>query len=885
MRRDWLGLTAITGTLLVALAVACGSSSGNGGSGTLGGDGNGAGASNLAGSESTLGGAGSVAGGGGTTTGGSGGAPTGKELLLPIEVLGSGDPDEPAIAATALTLGAADVEKATQLYVRCHRCGFYNAPAFKALVKKVTKVKASVRIVGDAAQAHDDVPWVDITDQNIQLDEMAASHGGINGALVVTGFTIALDAATRARLATAPVINTIEFRFNGTDGDSNGYRVLDVQLRDAAGKNLTPLAKRWADIGAEKNMPIASGGAPPGEALWNARDTLQESPIVKHTLRAACSSCHAPDGSDLTYFNYSNNSIVQRSRFHGLTEQQGQQIAEYLRYNAKGRLPHVPQAAPWNPPYQPGPGLDAKPTWEWAAGAGIDAVLPSAAAFTKALLGQPVDNSPLAVTQAEVDKVMDPKGKLAVRDIPIALELPDWNAWLPTVHPLDIWTPEAGQTEGSFETQGDEGHNPIKVVERVRTFLREHLNPNQMYGDWSHLSADERGQIAAWLSDIGSKTTDFGGGSRGTRESSDPNKPFGCQLGAAKLQAQADAATMAQFDAKAYSTQAFIERVDFSLYRWMVVQQWEVSHSYGLEGDQTYFYGHKDQQSANWVGEGDTRGWFFSWPSLFYVAPHILHAPEGTGDQHRENYYAWEKPLDSFYRTNQWYQLQMTVNPGFPGASHGAMDWPYHMGFTEAVVDALRDAKAPARVSAAHLMRYFEIRTRLAQIANTTIPFDAPDANDPTNLTRNQGIQSKADLLFKLSPTEILPKKLDEMDANRYRDLESILPGLHVIMLNGNIALYNAFYAGADVATFRRCDPNNTSLGGPEQKSGFRFCVDAARTPLPLDAKGKQYLPWSWDQWTTEQYSTWGVIAATELGAEPTRVATWDAWNKSVWPQ
>jgi hypothetical protein len=169
-----------------------------------------------------------------------------------------------------------------------------------------------------------------------------------------------------------------------------------------------------------------------GQSLWQGQGILQESPIVKHTLRAACASCHASDGRDLQYFNYSNNAIVQRSRFHGLTEEQGQQIAAYLRASLHDGVPDVKQAAPWNPPYQPGPGLDAKPVYEWAAGAGIDAVLPSAAAFAKAFVGQTIDDQPLSLTQAEVDKVMDAGGHIDVRDTPIALELPDWNAWLPT---------------------------------------------------------------------------------------------------------------------------------------------------------------------------------------------------------------------------------------------------------------------------------------------------------------------------------------------------------------------------------------------------------------------------------------------------------------------
>jgi hypothetical protein len=869
-------------TTLCALSLGCGSDS-NGAQPSAGAAGNGSVGGNASG-----GAAGNAAGAVGAGTAGTAGdAQVGlDDIALPIEVLGAGDPTSPTIAATSLLVASADVAQAERLYVRCHRCGFYNAPVFEALSKPVTKLKASVRVVGDASKPHDDAAWVDISDQNVQLDEMPAAHGGINGALVVTGFTIALDAATRARLVAAPLGNSIEFRFNGTDGDSNGYRVLDVQLRDAGGRNLSPMTKRWADISAEKEAGKApSADAQAGAALWQGKGILRASPIVAHTLRAACASCHAADGRDLQYFNYSNHAIVQRSRFHGLSEGQGQQIAAYLRSSLHDSVPNVKQAAPWNPPYQPGPGLDAKPDYEWAAGAGIDAVLSSAEAFAKAFVGQPIDSSPLSLVQAEIDAVMDPKGKLDIREMPIALELPDWNAWLPNLHPLDVWTPEAGQSEGAFETQGDEGHNPLKVVARVSSWLAAHRNPNGKYGDWSHLTVDERNQLQAWLADVGSKTTDFGGGSRGTRESSDPSKPFGCQIGAAKLQALADAATIAQFDSRAYSTQAFIERVDFGLYRWMIVQQWALAHTFGLEGDQTQTAGYKDETTKQWVGEGDVRGWTYRWPSLFYVAPHIIHAPEGTGDQHRENYFAWEKPLDSFYRTNQWYQLQMTVNPGFPGASRGAMDWPYHLGFTEAVVDALRDGKLPARVSAAHLLRFFQVRTKLSQLANTDLPFDAPDPNDPSNLHRNGGIQSKADLLNKLSPTGVLPKRLNELNQNRYVDLDSILPGLHLLMLNGSISLYNSFFAGSDVSTFRKCDPNNTSLGGPEQKSGFRFCVDAQRTPLPLDDQGQQYLPWSWDQWTTEQYATWGVMASQALGAEPARLATWDAWNQSVWPQ
>ena len=41
------------------------------------------------------------------------------------------------------------------------------------------------------------------------------------------------------------------------------------------------------------------------------------------------------------------------------------------------------------------------------------------------------------------------KATLNVRETPIPMQFPDWNAWLPTVHPLDVW-PDGGAATGSF---------------------------------------------------------------------------------------------------------------------------------------------------------------------------------------------------------------------------------------------------------------------------------------------------------------------------------------------------------------------------------------------------------------------------------------------------
>ncbi|WP_394846550.1 hypothetical protein LZC95_03690 [Pendulispora brunnea] len=794
--------------------------------------------------------------------------------------MGTGSPDEPAIASTRLGLDAADVGSAERLVVLCHRCGNnQDAPEFEPLAKPIAKVKASLRIVGGDGN---DAPWIDVTDTNVQLDDVSRAHGGINGGLVTTTFSIALDAQTRARLVGLPGTNRIEFRFNGTDGNSNGFRILDVQLRNAAGTDLNRTPRKYVDIGAEKEAGKAwSDDAAKGQALWHGKDLLIKSPVVPRKIHAACDSCHAEDGRDLQYFNYSNNSIVQRSKFHGLSDEQGKQIAAYLRASLHDKVPHVPAAAPENPPYQPGPGMDSKPVIEWAAGAGLRAVLPDGKAFMKAFVGQPVDDKPLSVTQAELDRAMDPKGKLNTREMPVPLQFPDWNAWLPNVHPLDIWTPDQGQSAGLFETAAED-KSPLKTLAKIKEFFEANKNKNGVYGDWSHLTPEQRERIQQWFYDFGARAIGFAGGGRGDRQSSDPSKPYGGEIGGAKLQALLSKDTAALAPAAAFSKQAFIERALVGLFHWMGVKQWQLAHTYGLEGDQSYFHGKKD--GSKWIGEGDKRGWIFTWPSVFYLAPHMLYAPEDTAKGKREFYFSWEPRLVSYFRTNQWYQLQMTINPGWSGASQGPMDWPYHLGFTTGVVDDLETAKAPTWVSAAHLARFFQVRAKISQLANTNISFNTPDPQEPDNLFKNTGIQSRADFVYKLAPTGILHTGPDDWQRTRFRHMDVLQAGLHKMLVNTSIGVYNDYFANTTAEQWRRCDPNAHFGGEQETKSGFRFCLDKERTPLPTDKNGKPYLAGGWVDWTIEQYIAWGILAAKQIGADPQRIATWSDWHDRMWP-
>jgi hypothetical protein len=166
-----------------------------------------------------------------------------------------------------------------------------------------------------------------------------------------------------------------------------------------------------------------------GRDLWHrAQLTASDLPDARVIL-AHCSDCHAQDGRDLKYFNFSNRSIIARSRFHGLSELQGRQIASYIR-----SLPVPNPGRPWNPPYQPGPGLDGQPVAYWAAGAGLTWALDNDAGALPFIFKERSREGALLVTPA----AFRPDADLNPREIPIALQLPDWNHWLPRLHPRDF---------------------------------------------------------------------------------------------------------------------------------------------------------------------------------------------------------------------------------------------------------------------------------------------------------------------------------------------------------------------------------------------------------------------------------------------------------------
>ncbi len=283
--------------------------------------------------------------------------------------------------------------------------------------------KGSVRLNGG--------PWLVLNNSNCEIQGNAKNYGGIGGMFETMDYRIPLD-----RLGAPGASNTenaIEFRFNESDGNGSSYDVIDFDFLDSSASRLLPAGSlAYADPATYAAPPgLGSTAVAEGKALFTARNSLQSNNLPGHTLlKAACSDCHvnhptAP-GLDLEYFNYSNESIIDRAMFHGLDELQSKKIAAYIRSLTSYRSIH---GRPWQPPYQPGAGLDSRPVSEWAAGAGLEAVLARDRDMIPYLF-------PQGITQAAVSY----KADLNMRELPISIPFQSWNHWLPTVWPGEYWS-------------------------------------------------------------------------------------------------------------------------------------------------------------------------------------------------------------------------------------------------------------------------------------------------------------------------------------------------------------------------------------------------------------------------------------------------------------
>jgi hypothetical protein len=368
--------------------------------------------------------------------------PVQSSIQLPIEVIGL---DGTTKSVSFSVPAGANLSGATQLSMQIHGLQY--------------QTQGSVQLNSSG--------WMPVNNTTVTLLGLANAYGGIGGGFHTLKLTMNLPPGS-----VTTGTNTISFKFNGTDGRVSGFRVLGFNVQDSSGNSLIPsTAFNWEDPNTWQPPSSLASYIATGKTLWNTAALTVPTSAGGKPILAHCTDCHAQDGRDLKYFNYSNNSIRSRSMFHGLTAQQGDQIASYIR------TLNVPNPGrPWNPPYQPGPGLDSLPATNWAAGAGLGAVLDSDAAMLPHL-------APGGSTAGwAANQYLNP------RETPIALQLLDWNTWLPGIHPLDA--AGASFTASSFNTS----YSAIRTALQPKT-TDAYGNALYLFDIWSVASQDFFGPL------------------------------------------------------------------------------------------------------------------------------------------------------------------------------------------------------------------------------------------------------------------------------------------------------------------------------------------------------------------------------------------------------
>jgi hypothetical protein len=250
---------------------------------------------------------------------------------------------------------------------------------------------------------------------------------------------------------------------------------------------------------------------------------------------------------------------------------------------------------------------------------------------------------------------------------------------------------------------------------------------------------------------------------------------------------------------------------------------------------------------------------------------------------------AWERDnkVGSYYRSNAWYQLQMVVNPGAHDIfSNYPMDWNYQVTFNHVLAKAIGDATPQAaQLKLAHQVRNIESHVKLAQYVNNDFALNAPDPAAPRDIWKNRGMLSRATALKYVAPSHdyLLDFGLNPADRSAYRDLDVLMPGLYMQVVNGALLQFNSLYGATAPASWRRCDPANVTYGVAESYASFRFCLDRSRSAIPRDSAGYRMNGGGLN--TTDQMMQYSVWQAARMGAEPIRLKVYSDWVDRMWPR
>lgn len=551
-------------------------------------------------------------------------------IRLPIEVLG------PAGTLETVDFELADASGVSHLYLLCNACGYDDI----ALNTSPSLSKATVRVNGGPAIALQH--FIDgnrvYGNPDIVITDAAAGYGGIGGGFRTVGFKVPVSGLRDGA-------NTLTFEHLDAVPPSIGYRIIAFNLLrqgDLANKVL-PASAFVDDAPVDWAAPLSGFEAiDAGRNLWQATDVLYDPWVdaldgqvngegpLDGNIKASCAGCHATSGRDLKYFNFSNRSIVERSLFHGLSQREGEQIASYIRSLP---MPIVEQARPWNPAYQPGPGLDAKDVYEWAAGAGMQAVLSEDAEIAPYLF-------PNGTSLQDVRAAVDRYETLNFRQLPIAMPLPEWNQWLPIIHPDDAF--DLNVAAISADEDGDPVGQPF--YEHLYQQASQDPTPSKV-GALAY-------RLKRWLRR--EQTCSTAGLTAG-----EPMRGLnGAVLDALALPFErvttANCLSVVDGDRQGLE---FLEIAKRGLTAWSSVKMWDIIHRNDLE-EAAQQMTQPACSDGRCVDASEARGWVADGRNVFDRPPHFT----ATGGGRR--YFSQNEMLGVF-ESSAWYHLNMILNPGY----------------------------------------------------------------------------------------------------------------------------------------------------------------------------------------------------------------------------
>ncbi|MBD0405127.1 LamG-like jellyroll fold domain-containing protein [Flammeovirga sp. EKP202] len=395
-------------------------------------------------------------------------------FTLPVEVLGA----EGVVETRTFIIGDTKASNTKRVWFQINNLSYEN--------------KVSIKINNGS--------WKDINHGSVEMEEQEKARGGMQHG----GYNTIRFSYPTSEIQSGT--NTVSFRFNHSDAISNGYRVVRFNLLN---ENDEPLLADNYFYNDDPNLWVSpytdNASIAEGEDLWrNGKlwsNYLEEGTegfwygykLKAHIpMNATCADCHAQDGRDLELFSYSNKSIIERSKFHDLNDEQARKIASYIR-SLSGKHENINRhGRPWNPPYQPGPELKGKSIDYWAAGAGLDAVLEKDEDMLPYMF-------PNGVNAETVKDYFDQDQGEDRTTLPLAIQFPDWKHWLPMIHPKDAFTKgtfyEDTYNDRTPYKNGQESLlNPEKGIEIIRDKINE--LPKKADGITIDMSAISEEQLA-----------------------------------------------------------------------------------------------------------------------------------------------------------------------------------------------------------------------------------------------------------------------------------------------------------------------------------------------------------------------------------------------------